>query len=815
MPENPPRRPRKSSAQRNMPRDTEPRRELGSKRLIFRRTAILMAICGFGMFIPLIGQLWFLSVTMHDEYGGMAASQQTKNVSVTANRGNIYDSNGNILAMSATVYKLILSPRDVIAKINQRNYIITEDGPNQGEIDTLAYEAAIVQRQQTLAMGISKILPDLSMEEILTRMEKTYSAYEILATDIEEEIAEQLRQLMTEENCGYDLMLTPDSKRYYPYSQLASGIIGFVNDNGGAYGVEAAYESYLRGSEGRVVTAKTGSGTEMYNSYSSFEDAVNGYDVRLTIDATIQSYAEKALAEGIETFDIESGGFCIVMDPNTGAILAAASSPTYDLNNYSSIIDPKLLEFVETETTNIALENQNAVDKTWEEIIEEARSSALSTARNTMWRSLTFQDTYEPGSTFKALVLAAALEEKLISENSTYFCSGSLTVAGSEIGCSNRSGHGMQTLAEAVQNSCNPAFMEIGSLLGVDLYYKYFESYGLTDYTQFDLNGEYLGTVWPKESMSIVDLAVGSFGQRFTVSPLQMISSFSATINGGYLMQPYVVDSITDENNATILQTQPTVVRQVISQETSDRTRLILESVVAQGSGKNARVAGYSIGGKTGTAETLVDDFVTVSFIGFAPVEDPHIIVILGYHNPNRSYPGSSISTTGHYISGGNMPALIAGPMIANILDYMGVQREYSPEEMAMSEVTVPRVTSLNLNDAIAILESKNLNYRTIGEGDTVTTQVPARNAVISGNSTVILYLGDAVPDTSAEIPNLYGLSYDDAKSLLENRGFFIATDTYLNSQCTVIYQNISYGEIAELGTVIEVTLTTTEVIDG
>lgn len=810
----PTKRPRRPSAQRSTPKDREPRRELGSKRLIFRRTAILMAICGFGMFLPLIGQLWVLSVELHDDYGSRAASQQTKNVTVTANRGNIYDTNGNILAMSATVYKLILSPRDVIAKINTREHLIS-DGENKGELDQASFDAAVLQRQQTLAIGISQILPDLTLEEVLARMERTNSAYEVIATNIEEETAELLRELMSENNCGYDLMLTPDSKRYYPYSQLASGIIGFVNDNGGAYGVEAAYESYLSGSEGRVVTAKTGSGTEMYNSYSSFEDAVNGYDVRLTIDATIQSYAEKALAEGIETFDIEKGGFCIIMDPNTGAVLAAASSPTYDLNNYSDIVDPKLSQQVEAETASIAGQNQNTPDKTWEEIILEARSTALNTARSTMWRSLTFQDTYEPGSTFKALILAAALEEGLVTEHDMFYCSGVLSVADYDIHCSNRSGHGMQTLAQAVQNSCNPAFMEIGSRMGIDLYYQYFESFGLKDSTEIDLNGEFLGTIWPQESMSIVDLAVGSFGQRFTVNPLQMVCGFAATINGGYLMQPYVVESITDENNATIELTQPTVVRQVVSQETSARTRAILESVVSIGSGKNARVAGYSVGGKTGTSETLVDDLVTVSFMGFAPADDPHIIVLLGYNQPNRSFPGSNYSTTGHYISGGNMPALIAGPLIAEVLDYMGVQRDYSEEEMAMSDVTVPKVTDLTLEDGISILTSKNLNYRTIGEGETITTQVPARNAIISGNSTVILYLGDAVPDASAEMPNIYGLTYQDAKGLLENRGFFLSTDTYLDSQCTVTYQSIVPGTDTEIGTVVDVTFTTTRVEDG
>lgn len=790
-------------------KERKPRSNQESKRVIFRRTALLMFTCGFFMFLPLIGQLWYLSIVKHEEYSRLAASQQSKNVSVSANRGNIYDSQGNTLAMSATVYKLILSPLDLIAKINQRDFRDID-----GNIMEAEYQAAITQRRFILASGIVEIFPQLDMETILTRMEKTNSQYEVLLTDIEEDEANLVRELLREEDCGYDLWLTPDSKRYYPYSSLASGIIGFVNNNGGAYGIEAACETYLQGREGRVVTTKTGRGTELYNSYSSFEDAVNGYNVNLTIDATIQSYAERALAEGIEAYDVENGGFCIVMDPNTGEILAAASSPTYDLNNYSQVIDSKLQSYVESETSRLISANSGATDKTYDEIAQEARSQATSTARETMWRSMIFQDTYEPGSTFKALVLAAALEEGLVTESDTFYCSGSSTIAGETISCSNSSGHGMQNLTTAVENSCNPAFMEIGSRLGIDLFYKYFEGFGLKDSTGIDLNGEYLGLIWDKSAMSIVDLAVGSFGQRFTVNPLQLITGFAATINGGYVVQPYVVDSITDEKGTTIESTQPTIIRQVVSDETSERTRTILESVVENGSGQNARVAGYDIGGKTGTSETLVSGEVIVSFVGFAPADDPQIIVLLAYNVPNRSSPGSNYSTTRHYISGGSMAAPMAGTLISDVLTYIGVKKEYSEKEIAMSEVSVPKVTDLSLEEGIDILESKTLKYRTVGEGEVITAQVPARGAVIAGNSTVILYLGDATPETSSNVPNLYGLNYDDAKWVLEERGFFLSTTTYVDGLCTVVDQSLSAGDVAALGTVIKVTFTTQEVAD-
>ncbi len=794
-----------------IPRTVVTRSNKGSKRLIFQRTFMLMVICGVGMFLPLIWQLWDIAIVKHDQYGGMAASQQTKNVSVSANRGNIYDAKGNTLAMSATVYKLILSPLDVIAKVDKKEF----EDKLLGSFDEVGYNKAIEARRMTLAMGIHQILPDLTVEDVLARMEKTNSQYEVIADDIEEEVAQEIREFLTQENCGYDLWLTPDSKRYYPYSQMASGIIGFVNDNGGAYGVEAALENQLKGTEGRVVTAKTGRGTEMYNSYSSYEDAVNGYNVTLTIDATIQAYAEKALAEGIENYHIQEGGYCIVMDPNTGALLAAASAPYYDLNNYAEVIDPMLLADIEADTKKIAAANAGTPDKTPEEIQTEARQEALTTARNAQWKSLTFQHSYEPGSTFKALVLAAALEEGLVHENDIFHCTGSSQVAGWDkpIHCSKRTGHGTQTLAQAVQNSCNPAFMEIGARMGTEMFMEYFKAYGLNDATGFELPGEYPSTMW--SSMSNVDLAVASFGQRFNVNPLQMMAGFATTINGGYLVEPYVVDAITNTDGSTVEKRQPTVVRQVISQETSQTTRQILESVVAEGSGQNARVAGYSVGGKTGTSETLIDGELVVSFMGFAPADDPQILVLMAYNTPQLTHVGSNYSTSGDYVSGGAMAAKKAGPLIAEVLDYMGVKREFSEEEWAMSQVSVPNLNNLTVEEAAIALEAKHLTYRTVGEGDVITSQVPARGAVVSGNSTIILYLGDATPDSVATVPNLTGLTYDQAKETLEKRGLFLSSDTYLNSTSTIEGQSISAGETVILGTVIKADFSTIAVEDG
>jgi len=377
------------------------------------------------------------------------------------------------------------------------------------------------------------------------------------------------------------------------------------------------------------------------------------------------------------------------------------------------------------------------------------------------------------------------------------------------IGCSKKEGHGLQTLAEAVQNSCNPAFMQIGQRLGVDTFYEYFQAFGMTEQTGIDLPGEasLTGANWGA-NMTGVDLAVASFGQRFEVNPLQMITAFSATINGGYLVQPYVVQSVTTQDGTVVQNTQPTVVRQVVSEQTSQRATAILESVVAEGTGNNAYVAGYRIGGKTGSSETGEEGRTIVSFMGFAPAEDPEVIVLLAYDKPQESATDERYSTTGVYISGGNMAAKKVGPLIAQILDYMGVEKKYTKEESAAVDVTMPRVAGRTVKDAADSLAKKNLKYRTIGEGDTVTGQLPAANANIPGGSSVILYLGDAVPEETGTVPNVVGLTYEAAKTKLEEAGFFMrasGVSVYYANTTTAESQKLAAGETVPIGTVVDV----------
>ena len=802
-------------------RDSRIDRNRQSKRLVFRRSLFLMLVCGVGLFIPLVIQLWTISIRDHDFYQQRATDQQLMDVSVSAHRGDILDANGDVLAMSATVYNLILAPKDLMNSVDQSDYTDEE-----GNEDEEAWSAAVQELRDEIIDGLMAIRPDLDRADLERRMAKENSQYEVLLTELEEEEAQAIRTFIEENNTGYYLYLTPSTKRYYPFGALASQVLGFVNSEGGVYGLEAGYESILKGVPGRVVTGRTAQNDELYNSYSNYVDAVNGYNLTLTIDSTIQSYAEQILEKGIAAYDVRNGGVCIVANPKTMEILAMASSPEFDPNNYSAIMDSLLQGEASSNVQGIyeqlkAENDQKPAEEqlTDAELQQQAQSQANAAVRETQWLNKGLREPYEPGSTFKALVLAAALEEGVVSESDTFYCPGYYEVNGVRIYCSERTGkHGNQTLAEAVQNSCNPAFMMIGQRLGAEKFYDYFEAFGMKEKTGIDLPGELTGLVWDRDYITSLEgylsLATASFGQRFTVTPIQMITAFSAVINGGNLYQPYVVQSISDASGAVIQNTEPTLIRQVVSEETSRRCRAILETVVSEGTGGNAYQAGYRIGGKTGSSETIPkeDDRTIVSFMGFAPADDPEIIVLLAYDKPQPASPGSNWSTTGVYISGGNMAAPMAGEVIAQILDYLDVEKQYTAEESAAVDVTTPQVTGYTVADAETRLSNKGLSYRTIGEGDVVTSQVPAANSAVPGGSTVILYLGGATPEETGTVPNVVGQSYEAAKNALEAAGFFMratGTSTFYTNSSRAQSQSVAGGETAAIGTVIDVQFST------
>lgn len=774
-------------------------------RSLFRRTVFLLAVVGVVAFLPLVVQLVRLQLVQHDYWEERAANQQTRDVAVNAGRGTIYDAQGRTLARSGTVYQLILSPRDVLASVNEDNYK-KEDGTT----DQAAYEKAVKEKRELIVDGLVRIV-GLDEDDLWDRIEYTDSAYDVLVKELEEEETTQIREFITGNRLSSMLYLTPSSKRDYPYSAVGGHILGFMaytQDSGsvkvGAQGVEAMYQDVLSGATGRVVTSKTGAGTEMLSSYEEYIDAENGGNLHLTIDATIQSMLEQTLEEGIQTYNVKKGGFAIALDPSTGAILGMASSPNFDPNEYASVFDQELLDELK------ALAEEYGEDS-------DEYNQAVSDALNLQWRNKALSDTYEPGSTFKPLVVAAALEEGVISPNDHFYCDGGQQVADWFITCHKRAGHGDQTLTQVLENSCNDGMMQIVQKLGADTFWDYLENYGLFDSTGIDLFGEGTSVFWPggKDFFTSIygetSVATASFGQTFKITPIQMATAFASMINGGHLLEPYVVQSVSDDDGNSTYYHQVQEVRQVISEETSSTLRGMLESVVAgpSASGRNAYMAGYRIGGKTGTSQKRDEKTgdLICSFMGFAPVDNPKVLVLLAYDSPEQSASNSNYTPSGTYISGGNIAAPMAGQLLADILDYMGVEKQYTTDELEASDTTMINVTGYELTVAKGLLTDRGIRCRTVGSGNTVTGQLPASGVTIPGSSTVILYLGEEVPKDKVKVPDLEGLSPSEAKNTLEEMGLFLRATgvTGDGSSMEAMNQSIVTGTEVTPGTVVEV----------
>ncbi len=746
---------------------TPPKRKPDSarraNRIIQQRTLLLLALLGIGTFLLLFAQLYKLQIKQHDELKTLAVRQQTLRTTVEASRGTIYDKNGDILALSSTAENVCVSPLDV---------------------------AKNEQDQDLIANGLGEIL-GVDPSGILDDMKDTASQYKVIKKKVEQETADKVRVFISD-NGIKGVFLEPTSKRYYPYSSLAAHVIGFVNANGGAYGLEAVYDEELTGEKGMVVSARDANGNALLYQYEQYFDAENGDSLVTTLDKTVQYYLEKGLEELESRYGTGVGATGIVMDVNTGGILAMASLPTYDLNAPASIYNKEML----------------AAGMTDEEL-----AAAADTLQNMQWRNKAINDTFQPGSTFKILTLAMALEENKVKMSDTFNCPGYVVIEGAKINCSKRApGHGHQDLITAFANSCNPAFINIGLRLGNTTFYNYMKAFGLTGKTGVDTTGEASGFVNKEIEYSTLALACYAFGQNFNVTPLSLINAQAACVNGGYLRTPYIVSEVLDQSGNVKYRHDTTPLRQVISEDTSKTVREIMEYEVEHGTGKNGKVAGYRIGGKTGSSETDEEGRTIVSFMGFAPADDPQVIVLLAYDKPQEASPGSKYGTTGVYISGGNMAAPQAGKLIAQILDYMGVEKQYSQEESAAVNVSTPQAVGYSVADAAARLEKKGLTYRTVGTGDVVTAQVPAAGAAVPGGSAVILYLGGAQPEETGTVPNIVGLSYETAKKRLEEAGFFmhaVGTSTFYSNTSKAESQSVAAGEPAAIGTVVDVQFAT------
>ena len=732
-----------------------------ANRIIQNRTMILMAVLGVLVFLILVIKLFSLQILRHDELEAKALDQQTRSTEVAATRGTIYDRNGNIMAISATAETVFLSPLEMDRALSDK------DNP-------------VAWTKDSVAQKLSEIL-EINKEGILKKMERTDSQYEVLKLRVEEDVADQIRTFINDEGVVGVYMVT-DAKRYYPYATLASQIIGFVGtDNYGLYGLEGRYNDVLDGETGLVVSTKDPTGSDMLYGYEQYYKAQNGSDIVLTLDATVQYYVEKALSEMVTSTEAQ-GATGIVMDVETGAVLAMASSPTYDLNDPSAVYESRLASLVKDGQLDLA------------------------DAQLRQWRNRAINDTYEPGSTFKVLTLAAALEEGVIDENTTFDCTGSIHVLDATIHCSNRAGHGHQTLEQTAGNSCNPAFITYGLRLGTEKFYRYMKDFGLVNGSGIDLEGEALGIFAPQETASELDLACYAFGQNFNTTPVALISAQAACINGGYLHTPYVVERVVDSEGNVLSSHDSTPVRQVVSEETSALVRQCLEYVVSSGTGRNGQVHGYRIGGKTGTADKGNTGEVVLSFMCFAPADDPKYIMLLTLDSP-----------TGEGRGGGGTVAPYASRIMGEILPYLGVEPSYSAEELLGSDTTVNYVIGMTVADAEEKLKSKGFSVKVVGDGDTVTDQTPEGGTVIPGKSRVILYAGSEKPDTLCTVPSLVGLSPSEANMAVSSAGLllrFTGTTDSGSGSVRVINQSEAAGAQVEAGTVISVQLSDSGVTD-
>ncbi len=736
-------------------------------------------VLGLFAFVPIGFRLYSLMVEQYDYYSGLALRNQTRTTTVTADRGNIYDRNMNVLATSVSVENVYLDPHEL----------------KQSKADL-----------EAISRVLGQIL-DKDPEWICEQGKDLKRRYKQIASRVEEETAAKIRAYINDNQIS-GIHLEPNSRRSYPFGTLAAQVIGFTNDsNDGSEGVEAAYNRYLSGSAGRVITTKGNNEMDMPFSYEKYVASRQGADVILTLDTTVQACLEKRMAEAIDRYDVQNGAFGLVMNAKTGEILAMATLGSYDPNQYLEIYDEKTLTELE------ALKGDT-----------DAYQQALSAARLKQWRNRVLSDGYEPGSTFKVLTMAAALDCGAIDLNTSFHCSGAEQIPGraQRLHCWRAQGHGAEQTPQALQNSCNIAFAHIALKLGGERFYDYIEKFGVLEKTGIDLAGESKGIFFDKALVTDTDkwgtasLTSGSFGQTFKITPLQLVRAIASVVNGGYLMEPYIVSEIIDADGNTLLRAEPTVVRQTIRKETSDTMRALIESVVTEGTAKNAQVAGFSIGGKTGTSEKIdvfdengqrVLDKI-VSFVGIAPMDDPEYIVLVALDTPSRA--------TGIYISGGVMAAPTVGAVMADILPYLGVERSFSEEDLAGKTIILEDLSGYTPKDAEKYLSSQGLTARIIGSGASVTAQIPAPGDPVPGGSEVLLYLGDAPETETVAVPDFHGMNRQQASDAAGSLGLYILVtgNTELSPTVTAAAQSVAAGTQVPVGTTITVQFTDTSARD-
>ena len=773
-----------------------------ANRRVLGRTFWLMLLCGVVLFIPLIATLYRLMIVEHDQYEEWALRNQTRSTTLTASRGVIYDRNMNILASNATVETVFLDPNALARRIEEE----TEKREAGKE-----YNPAI--SVDFIAAGLADLL-DVEPDFVKEQAADTAYYYKVIKRKVPEETAQEVREFINENELSGIINLELDSRRYYPYGSLAAQVVGFVNlDDVGGEGLEAYYEATLTGNAGAIITTKGNRGTEMLYTYEKYYDASDGNSLVLTLDMTVQYYLEKNLEEAIERYDVLNGAFGLVVNVDTGEVLGMATLGSYDPNSYQEIYDEELRDDLENQY-QAALRMGEGTQAYTDGLA--AYNAAVSTARLRQWRNRCVSDGYEPGSTFKPITLATGLDTGAVTVNDSYECTGSYKFEGRDqvVSCWKAAGHGTQTTMEALGNSCNIAFSNMGLKIGAQTFYEYFEAFGFREKTGIDLPGEAEGIFFPYEQFTQVgnnaNLISASWGQTFKITPIQLVRATAALVNGGYLLEPYVVKEVLDSDGNVVTRNETTVLRQVISQETSDIMCEMYEYVVAGGTASGAAVPGYRVGGKTGTSEKIdvydengvqVDDKM-VSFIGIAPMEDPQYVVLVVLDTPSTA--------TGLYISGGIMAAPTVGAVLGDILPYLGVEPNYTDEELELVTVSVPDVVGMTEAEAAAALSEEKFTYRTVGSGATVVDQVPAAGAMIPGKSEVVLYFGEEAPDEQVKVPDFSGMTLVYAQQYAESQGLYLlVTGTNQDrADVTATYQDIEAGTEVPLGTTITVEFT-------
>ncbi len=736
--------------------------------------------------VVLILRLGYIQLIKGSYYSAKAQSQQLSDSEVAASRGKIYDANMNVLAQSASVWKIYLNP---------------------SRINDIKKEELREEAKSVIASGLSAIL-GVDEEKILEYTEKNYK-YQLVKGGVEKEARDSVYALIekyaSRDKDPIDLSgiigIDPDVKRYYPYSSLASTVIGFTGSDGdGRAGIEYYYDDDLKGVPGRTITAVKGNGSEMPNQYETIYEAQEGNSLVLTIDMYMQYILEDVLSDAITSSKAENA-YGIVMDVDTGAILAMVSLPDYDLNN------PNELKY-ESLNNSYEIASQEAAEA--ETLTEnEAYLASKAYFRNLQWSNRAITSTYEPGSVFKVITASAAIEEGVADINTPYFCSGTINFATRNIHCWKEAGHGSETFADFLKNSCNPFAVTLASNVGKDVYYDYFEAFGFTEKTGVDTAGDFTPTenvlFMSRKNMSKSDLASYSFGQSFQVSPLQMITAISAVANGGKLMTPYLVSKQIDNMGNTVKETEPTVRRQVISEATAKTICSCMEEVVATGTGKNAYVAGYHVAGKTGTSEKLVDNKESetkayiASFCGFAPANDPEIAVIIVVDEPKGEHGGGAVA------------APLAGEVLEQVLTYMGVERSYTDKEMALLVETAPSLSGKSVADARAEVASLNLSVKVIGDGETVVAQYPDAGREIPSDGIIVIYTQKENVSEKVKVPDFTGCSVSQANKLAINSGLNIKiSGSSLSSGTVYAYkQSAAVGEEVNMGEIITVSFKT------